>query len=430
MSEARVGRILLVGDELLGGTISDRNVRMITTALANAGVVIDRVEFTRDDRAVIAQAIRRLAEGADVLVVTGGLGPTSDDVTRDGVADCLGVPLVEDAAALERLAALMAARGLGAPSENVKRQAQFPRGASIVANPVGSAAGFRVRVGGCDLWSLPGVPMEASAMIDAVARAVGRPDVSWERTIATAGIGEVRVAERLEEGGFRAPPGARLAFLPGPGGVRVRVFAPGGLDAEVLDAAESEVRTLLGDWALPGRSIEESVVAAARARNRWLATAESCTGGLIGARITDVPGSSSVYLGGVVAYANEIKAGQLGVDPARIESEGAVSAAVAEAMAVGVRERFAAAGSAGSTIAAIGPSGAVLPVLGLSVTGVAGPGGGTAEKPVGTVWIGWADDRGAGASSFRFPGPREMVRERTVNKALEIAYRRLVESDG
>jgi nicotinamide-nucleotide amidase len=403
-----IGRVLLVGDELLGGTIADRNARVVAAALADAGIAVDRVETVGDDPPAISAALERLVDGAGVVVTTGGLGPTLDDVTRDGVALRLGVPLEEDAEAVRRLRERLAERGID-PSGTVLRQALFPRGATRVDNPVGSAPGFRVRIGDCDLWSLPGVPHEAEVMVAAVVAAVGRAGVAWQRTVATAGKGEVLVAERIEAARFRPPAGARLAYLPGPGGVRVRVFSPGGMPAAELDGAERELRDILGAWALPEPGLPESVVRVARERGERLATAESCTGGLIGARITDVPGSSAVYLGGVVAYSDEVKAGQLGVDRELLQEYGAVSEPVARALAEGVRERFGAS-------------------LALSVTGIAGPTGGTPEKPVGTVWIGLAGREGTLAERFRFPGPREFVRQRTVNKALEIAYRRMAEA--
>ena len=404
-----IGRVLLVGDELLGGTIADRNAAVIAAALADAGVAIDRIEVAGDEPGVIAAALARLADGAAVVVVTGGLGPTADDLTRDGVAALLGVPLEADAEAMSALRARLAERGIGNPTEAVLRQAVFPRGARRLDNPAGSAPGFRVRTGDCEVFALPGVPHEVEAMIGAVVAAVSPGEVSWQRTVATAGQGEIRVAAAVVAAGFRPPSGAKLAYLPGPGGVRLRVIAPGGLDAAALDASEAELRGILGNWALPRATLVESVVAAAAERGFRLATAESCTGGLIGARITDVPGASSVYLGGIVAYSNRVKIDRLGVDPAALEQHGAVSESVARAMAEGVRAAFGAS-------------------LGISVTGIAGPEGGTPDKPGGTVWIGRAEGSGAAAEGFRFPGSRAMVRERTVNKALEIAYRRMVES--
>jgi nicotinamide-nucleotide amidase len=249
-------------------------------------------------------------------------------------------------------------------------------------------------------------------MVRALAEALPVPEGrAWERMVATAGLGETRVAAALEEAGFRPPPGVSLGFLPSPGGVRLRLAAPEGAPPADLDAAAARIRAVLGDRALPASSLEESLVAALKGRGATLATAESCTGGLIGARITDVPGASSVYLGGVVTYSDRAKTERLGVAPALLAAHGAVSEATAAAMAEGCLRAFGAA-------------------LAVSVTGIAGPSGGTPEKPVGTVWIGLADGAGTGAERFGFGGTRDMIRERSVNKALEMAYRRLTGAVG
>jgi nicotinamide-nucleotide amidase len=233
------------------------------------------------------------------------------------------------------------------------------------------------------------------------------PEFAWERIVWTAGLSEVRAALALEESGFVTPEGAMLGFLPGPGGVRIKLASRVGVAAEAMDRAEAHVRQALAGFAISVAPLERAVLHELGARGRTLATAESCTGGLLGARITDVPGSSSVYLGGVVAYANRVKTAQLGVDPAAIEAHGAVSEPVARAMAEGARRAFSAD-------------------VGVAVTGVAGPGGGTPVNPVGSVWFGLADAAGTLARHFLFSGSREMIRERSVAKALELVWRRTV----
>ncbi|MFN8176624.1 MAG: nicotinamide-nucleotide amidohydrolase family protein [bacterium] len=402
-----IARVLLVGDELLGGAASDRNVATIAIALGSRGVPVVGVEVVGDDVPLIAEAARRLASRCDVLVVTGGLGPTADDLTREGLAAALGVKVVVSEEALRQVIARYAERSVSTDGPGVRRQASVPEGTETVENPVGTAPGFTGRLGACRFWCLPGVPPEVVEMAGSVAKGLGElpPAWGWQRWVATAGIGETRVADRLDAGGFAPPEGVRLAYLPSPGGVRLRLAAPRGAPDEVLDGAEREVRRLLGSWALPLPGLAESLVRSFADRGATIATAESCTGGLLGARITDVPGSSSVYLGGIISYSNRVKVERLGVDPGLLEAYGAVSEPVARAMAEGAR-------------AAFGPS------LAVADTGIAGPGGGTPQKPVGTVWIAVADDSGTEAVSFRFPGNREMVRERTVHKALELAYRR------
>jgi PncC family amidohydrolase len=232
------------------------------------------------------------------------------------------------------------------------------------------------------------------------------PDFVWECIVATAGLSEVRAAMRLEEHGFEPPFGASLGFLPGPAGVRVKLFSASGVSRDAMSFAEGKIREALAGFEIPVFPLERAVIEELSARGLTLATAESCTGGLLGARITDVPGASSVYLGGVVAYANQAKSDILGVEPRIIRAHGAVSEESAMAMARGCRNRFGAH-------------------LAVSVTGVAGPDGGTAVNPVGSVWIGIDDDRESTAQHFQFSGNREMVRERAVAKALETVWRRV-----
>jgi nicotinamide-nucleotide amidase len=401
------GAILLVGTELLSGTIADRNVPIVAAALVRKGVPVVRVETVPDELDAIAAAARRLAGAADLLVVTGGLGPTADDVTREALARALGTGIRVDEeirAAIERR---LAARGLPV-GESAVRQASFPEGTEPVANPVGSAPGFRGALGACRFWVLPGVPPETAVMIGALVDGLPepRPGWGWERLVATVGMSEVRAETLLAAGGFAPPPGAALAFLPGPAGVKLRVFAPDGAPNDALDAAERAMRGILGGAALPRAGLPESLVRELALAGRTLATAESCTGGLVGARITDVPGASSVYLGGIVSYSDRAKVARLGVAEDLLERHGAVSEPVARAMAEGVRAAFEAS-------------------IGVAVTGIAGPGGGTEAKPVGMVWLAVTDREGTESRRFDFPGSREMVRERSAHKALEMAYRRV-----
>ena len=397
-----IARVLLVGDELLGGVASDRNVATIAAAFGERGVPVVGVEIVGDVEGAIAAAIRRLAAQSDVLVVTGGLGPTDDDLTREALAEALGVTVVESGVARGWIEARYAERRLPTAGASLSRQARLPEGTEPVQNPFGTAPGIHARLGACRIWCLPGVPTEVVGMIGSVAAELGLLPAGhgWQRIIATLGVGEVRVAERLEECGFRPPSGVRLAFLPSAGGVRLRLAAPEGAKEAVLERADAEIRGMIGDWALPRPSLAESLVFRMQALGRSLATAESCTGGLIGARITDVPGSSSVYLGGLVAYADRVKTDGLGVEPGTLGAHGAVSEAVALAMAAGVRERFRAS-------------------AGVAVTGVAGPGGGTPEKPVGTVWIAWGFGHHRPiAEVFHFAGDRDAIRRATVAEAL------------
>lgn len=399
--------VLLVGDEILSGVVRDLNLATIARALATRGIPVERVEVVSDTTKEIAHAAKRLAESADILLVTGGLGPTDDDRTREGLAKAAGVPLETDPVWEARI--VDRARSLGLPAPKMlARQATFPRGTIPIENPVGSAPGFRGRIHKCEFFVLPGVPREVEAMMQVVLAHLPEPppDFVWECIVATAGLSEVRAALSLEEHGFEPPPDTDLGFLPGPAGVRVKLFSRVGVIRETMAGAEATIRAALAGFEIPVFPLERALVEEMKIRGLTLATAESCTGGLLGARITDVPGASSVYLGGVVAYANSAKAGILGVDPETIRDHGAVSEPTAKAMASGCRERFEA-------------------MMGVSITGVAGPDGGTAVNPIGSVWIGVADERASLAHHFQFSGNREMVRERSVAKALELVWRRI-----
>lgn len=373
------GAVLLVGDELLGGVVTDRNIAHAARALGPRGVTLSTVLVVHDDVEAIARGALRLAQESQLLVVCGGLGPTDDDRTREGLARALAVPVVD----------------------------LLPAGTRRVANPVGTAPGFRGRLGSCEFWVVPGVPEEARVMLQELAATLPDPppDHAWERIVATAGLRETVAQERIAAAGFRVREGIALGYLPAPGGVVLRLSARKPVQAAELAAAERTLRNLLGDDALPEPSLAASLVHVLADAGSTVATAESCTGGLLGARITDVPGASSVYLGGVVAYSNRVKTDLLGVPAPLVEEHGAVSEEVARAMAEGCRRRFGAG-------------------LAVSVTGIAGPSGGTPEKPVGTVCVGIDDGAGPAACTFRFSGTRELIRERSVNKALEMAYRR------
>lgn len=398
--------VLLIGDEILSGVVRDANAAAIARALLTCGVPVVRIEAVGDDIDAIAIAARRLAADHEILVATGGLGPTLDDRTRDAFAKALGVGLTRDEAVAVSLRERACRLAHPAPN-SILCQADRPVGTFLIENPVGSAPGFRGTLDGCAFWVLPGVPVEVRAMLDSIAAGLPAPpeDLVWECIVATAGLSEVRAALALEAIGFTPPEGADLGFLPGPSGVRIKLASRGGVARAAMESAEARVREALAGHAVPVAPLERAVLEELASKRKTLATAESCTGGLLGARLTEIPGSSAVYVGGVVAYANEAKSALLHVDPATIKKHGAVSESTAVAMAEGIRR-------------ALGAS------IGVSVTGVAGPGGGTSVNPVGSVWIGVADETGTEAVHSLFGGNREMIRERSVGRALELVWRR------
>ncbi|RMF55807.1 MAG: CinA family nicotinamide mononucleotide deamidase-related protein, partial [Bacteroidetes bacterium] len=342
---------------------------------------------------------------AEVVVVTGGLGPTHDDVTREAVAAFAGVPLRFDEALFEQIRARFARRGYTIPESN-RTQAMVPEGFDVLPNPIGTAPGLwwatelegRRRI----LVVLPGVPFEMRTLVEREVlprlQAYDGRRVVRHRTLLTTGIGESHLQEKIGDVRQLLGPDLGLAYLPGTSGVRLR------LTARAADAATAEQRLARLEAALreridrylfgeDGDTLEGVVGAMLRERGLTIATAESCTGGLVSHRLTNVPGSSAYVMGAVVAYANEVKVALLGVDAAVLEREGAVSEAVARLMAAGARHHL------GADVA-------------VATTGIMGPTGGTPDKPVGTVWVGFADAGGTDARCFRFAHDRE------VNKAL------------
>lgn len=418
MSAPPAVRLLLVGDELLEGTADERNRRPMAGAVASRGGRVEGVRVVSDDEDALAWEVGEALEEGLAVVLSGGLGPTDDDRTREAVASALGVELEVDEAWVRGLEA-------GGRSDRPDRQARIPAGARLLENPHGTAAAFAGRTGRGWYLALPGVPEELRALLEGPAGAfldeVLPGEAPPRRRIGIAGVAESAVAERLE--GTGALSGLRVASFPRRGVVDLQLTAEPGPavpadaapDAERdgrppgdrLDAAVSAVRRLFGPdvYEVGDRRLVEVVEDDLRAAGATLAVAESCTGGLLGGELTSVPGSSDVFWGGVLAYADRAKVELLGVDPAVLEDEGAVSEASARAMAAGTRRRAGVDWSA-------------------AITGIAGPGGGRPGRPVGTVWIA-VDGPAPAVRHHRFPGDREEVRERSVSAALDLLRRRL-----
>jgi len=401
--------ILSVGDELVLGTTLDTNSRTLSSALREAGLDVVEHRTVADDRVAIAAAMRALASSVDVLVSTGGLGPTDDDLTRDALNDLTdaGGPQVEDAVARTDLDAWFAGRGRTMAAINL-RQALRPQSARIVRNLGGTAPGLAATLGACRVFCLPGPPREMIPMFESdvlpAVRPAGAPAIA-KRTLGTFGIGESALAERL---GTRMTRGREPAVGTTASGsvVSIQVVARG---ADAAARAEAEMAACAADASPYAFGSEDATLASAlleecRARGRTLAVAESCTGGIVGGMISAIAGSSHVFLGGWITYSNEMKSAQLGVDPQLIARHGAVSRETVLSMAAGACAR----------------SGAT---LGISISGIAGPGGGSAEKPIGTVWIAVHDAAsGIGrARRFEYPGSRDIVRDRAAKTALQMA---------
>jgi nicotinamide-nucleotide amidase len=409
-----------VGNELLFGETIDTNAAWLARSLAALGVPVSRKSTVGDAAPEIQHAVRAALEVADLVVVSGGLGPTADDVTKQAVAHLFGRTLALDRALLARLEDLFRARGFREmPSLNVS-QAEVPEGATILANPYGTAPGLALEVEGKLVVLLPGVPRELRGICEGElpallrARLASRLRPVIHHTIHTTGIAESKLAELVEPSlpSDRGP--VSLAYLPDLRGVDLRLSARGVSAAEAaawFARYEEAIGPIVARWRFEAESgdVVEALNAALAAAGKRVAVAESCTGGLVAKRITDRAGSSEVFVGGLIAYADAIKVAELGVAEAVLRREGAVSEAVARQMARGVAERFGAE-------------------AGIGITGIAGPGGGTPAKPVGTVWLAIALDGEVEAHHLSLVGNREAVRERAAQEALSRLYRRVVQA--
>lgn len=418
--------ILSIGDELILGQTLDTNSRWLSQRLTELGVRVVEHATIPDDLPRHVAALRRLAAEVPLVISTGGLGPTDDDLTRDALARVLGEGLVEDAGALRDLEALLAARGR-AMSSNQRRQAQRPVSARSLPNPMGTAPGLAARLQlsadlGADLYCLPGPPGELRPMFEAlVVPALALPPgrAISTRVFPTLGLGESDLAGRL--GDLMARDRNPLVGTTASGGivtVRLRYEGDASRARAELDHTEALIRKAIGPYifGVGDDTIASAVVGALRRRGERLLVVESCTGGLIGAALTAVPGASVVFTGGWLTYSNEMKIAEVGVAPDMLAAHGAVSEEVARAMAIG---------------ALASPEGCRA-AHALAVTGVAGPDGGSTAKPVGTVFIARASRApGAGDASaevrrFLFPGDRSEVRSRAVTLALAMLRFHLV----
>jgi nicotinamide-nucleotide amidase len=408
--------LVTIGTELLLGYSIDTNGAELGRELAAHGVRVVRRTSVPDDATAIRDAMDSALSRTGTVIATGGLGPTRDDVTKHAVSQMLGVPLDFDPAVWAALEARFRRLGRPAPPAN-RSQAMVPRGGTVLPNQWGTAPGLWLESPRGVVVLLPGVPSEMRNLLAhevlprLAARSAGR--VIRSRTLRTTNIPESALAGKLGTIEDDIAP-VTLAYLPGLDGVDLRLTTwdatPATADA-TLEAAAARLRALAGDhiYAEGTTALASVVVEALRRRGETVAVAESCTGGLLGGRITDVAGSSDVFQGGIMAYANQVKERELGVPAAMLAAHGAVSEPVASAMAAGVQGRFAS-------------------TWGIGVTGIAGPGGGSDQKPVGTVWLSVAGPGPSAApvaARMVFPGSRTEVRARAVQAALYQLFVRL-----
>jgi nicotinamide-nucleotide amidase len=408
--------LISIGTELTTGQVVDTNAAWLAARLTERGVEVAGKTTLPDELHPLVENVKRIAAECDLVILSGGLGPTDDDLTRSALAEALGVALVTDAASLENLRRFFRVRNREmAPSNAV--QAMRPEGSRPIENPCGTAPGIHVRVGSAEVFALPGVPREMRRMFEAdvapriAASGGGRSVVSM--SLHTFGCTESELGERVKDLMKRGR-NPTVGTTATEGVISLRLHAAGESPeaaGALLDRDVAELEKRLGRriFGRDGETMEAVVARLLIEQAATVATAESCTGGLVAKRLTDVPGSSAYLVQGVVSYANEAKTRLLGVPAALIETHGAVSREVAEAMAVGARTR------AGTDYA-------------LSLTGIAGPSGGTKEKPVGLVYLGLAYEGGVKVSEIRCGRhqPRDEIRARAATAALNLLRLKLL----
>ena len=407
--------ILTIGDELLIGQVVNTNASWIGEQMILHGAHVVRTVTLPDDKVLIEKELRYSSTHADLVIVTGGLGPTHDDVTRDAVAAFLDAPLVLDETVQHAIEERFQKYNRTMPDRN-RVQAMVPEGCEVLANEYGTAPGLWYQNAAYLLCVLPGVPHEMKGLIESYLlpriKKDGRIKPAAQRTLHTLGVGESHLQELLGDTATWLPEGFKLAYLPGLGGVRLRITTVGinGEDANArLTRIEDLIVERVGKYIF-GKDkdvIEAKVGELLGKAGLTLSTAESCTGGLIGDRITNVSGSSRYFRGGIIAYCNRVKKDMLGVEEEVLRTHGAVSKMTAIQMAQGVRELLR------TDIA-------------VSATGIMGPTGGTPDKPVGTVWLGYADEHHAFAERIYIQKDRRINKKYTVMAALRILWRQLL----
>jgi len=399
--------IIAVGTELVLGERINTNSAWLAAQLAELGILTIRHTTVGDEEEVLAEALAHSAATVDLVILTGGIGPTPDDITRQAVARAAGVPLVRDEASLRHIQGLFGSWGRVMKASNAL-QADFPSGSEVIPNPRGTAPGFRLKIRDCRIVVLPGVPSEMKAMWEASVRPAfeaSATGVLVTRTLNCFGAGESDITEAIKD--LMAPGrNPSVGDTAEDAVIKVRIRARAATFEEALGLIDDDkklIRSRLGDLVFgeDDDTLESVVANLLISRGLTLAAAESCTGGLVAKRLTDVSGVSAAFIQGIVAYSNESKVRLLGVAPAMIEEHGAVSELVARAMAEGAR-----------TLARSDYA--------VSTTGIAGPTGGTPEKPVGLVYVAVTSPRGTTVRELRLRGDRAQVRDRATKSLLNM----------
>jgi nicotinamide-nucleotide amidase len=412
--ETLTAEIIAIGSELLAPDRTDTNSLWLTEKLNRLGIEVKLKTIVGDDDARLEEAIKDAVRRSKVVITTGGLGPTEDDITRKIAARALGRRLLLDEAVLADIRQRFQSFGVAMPERN-SRQAMVIEDAEVLPNPNGTAPGIFIDHQGTAIVLLPGPPREMRPMFEnhvgpKLSGRVGSLRV-MRRLLRVAGLGESAVDEKIAPI-YTQYENPQTTILFNQSEIEIHLTARGRTEADadaLLDRLSGQIEERLGNavFSFAGETMEEVVGLKLSVGGYTVSVAESCTGGLIAQRLTEVPGSSKYFIEGVVAYANDAKTRTLGVEPMLLLEHGAVSAPVAEAMAEGIRKR------AGTD-------------FGLSATGIAGPGGGTEEKPVGLVYIALADEVRTQLRELRLPGDRQLIRWRASQAALDMLRRRLI----
>lgn len=408
--------IINIGDELLIGQVVNTNASWMGEILSQNGFEVKRISSVSDTREAITQALGKAKQDVDVVLMSGGLGPTKDDITKKVLAEYFKSDFYFHQEAYEHIEALFASRGFKISEVN-RNQANLPTKAKAIPNRNGTAYGMWFDEGGLVVVSMPGVPFEMKTMmeIEVIPRLKKKfnPEYYFHKTIMTTGIGESMLAEMIEEEETQLPKEIKLAYLPRPGIVRLRLSVRGKEEQAVQDTVAAQVKKIVNKlgpkivFGYDDQPLEEAVAQLLVQRKVTVSTAESCTGGTIAQMLTSIPGSSQFFNGGVVSYSNQAKSEMLGVDSENIEKFGAVSEEVIRQMAEGARKKF-------HTDYA------------MATSGIAGPDGGTPEKPVGFTWIAVAGPEKTIAMKFQFGEHRGRNITRSALAALNMLRKMIV----
>ncbi|MBC8112015.1 MAG: competence/damage-inducible protein A [Verrucomicrobia bacterium] len=401
--------IITIGDEILYGQITDTNSQFIATELDKIGVKISRKSSVGDNQEHILQALTEARNRADIILMTGGLGPTKDDITKKTLCEFFDTHLILNEQALAEVSEFFISRGRELTETN-RQQAMIPANCTFISNKFGTAPGMWFENEGKIFISMPGVPREMIGLMqtEMLPRLQKHFKTSpiFHKFIKTTGIGESFLADKIEDWENNLPPHIKLAYLPSYGQVRLRLTATGGELGDLQAAVQQQIDKLLPlvaefVYGYDTDELENTVGKLLVSQQKTISLAESCTGGFVSHLLTKVAGSSAYFIGGVVAYSNEIKTNDLGVNPETINNFGAVSEETVKEMAENIRKKFKTA-------------------IGLAVSGIAGPDGGTPEKPVGTVWICYADKSQTVAKKLQLLTEREVNIKMSANALLNL----------